>query len=134
MRAWIECGFRTTKRGGWQWQQTKMTDLQRAARLWLGIAVATLWVVSVGGEADATLPASSLAELPVLHVARRRARRAARPRLLRCFRRGVLTILAALIQGDPLPLGHFRPELWPCSAPCVALPPPLLSRPVEQAA
>ncbi len=111
-----------------------MTDPQRASRLWLGIAVATLWVVSVGGEAEMTLPASSLEDLPVLHVARRWARRTARPRLLRCFRRGVLTILAALIQGASLPLGHFLPEPWPCSTPCAALPPPLLSHPVEQAA
>lgn len=134
MRTWIECMFRSTKRGGWQWHQTKMTDPERASRLWLAIAVATLWVVSVGGEADAALPASSLEELPLLHVARRRARRAARPRLLRCFRRGVLTILAALLQGDPLPLGRFLPEPWPCSTPSVALPPPFLCMPACQAA
>lgn len=134
MRAWIECGFRSTKRGGWQWQQTKMTDPQRAARLWLAIAVATLWVVSVGGETEMALPASSLEDLPLLHVARRRARRAARPRLLRCFRRGVLTILAALLQGEPLPLGCFVPEPWPCSAPCAALPPPVRAQPVAYAA
>jgi hypothetical protein len=134
MRAWIECGFRTTKRGGWQWQQTKMTDPERASRLWLAIAVATLWVVSVGGEAEATLPACSLEELPVMHVARRRVRRATRPRLLRCFRRGVLTILAALIAGDPLPLGHFLPQPWPCSVTCAVLPPPLLCPPAERVA
>jgi hypothetical protein len=134
VRTWIECGFRSTKRGGWPWQQTKMTDPARASRLWLARAVATLWVVSVGGEADATLPASSLEELPLLHVARRRARRAARPRLLRCFRRGVLTILAALLQGDPLPLGRFLPEPWPCSTPGVPLSPPLLCLQASQAA
>lgn len=112
LRSWIECGFKDSKRGGWQWQQTKMTDPERASRLWLALAVATLWVVSVGGEADATLPASSLEALPVLHVARR-ARHQGRPRLLSCFRRGVLTILVALIAGDPLPLGRFVPEPWP---------------------
>ncbi|HYQ91064.1 MAG TPA: endonuclease, partial [Candidatus Competibacteraceae bacterium] len=26
LRAWIEQGFKRTKRGGWQWQQTRMTD------------------------------------------------------------------------------------------------------------
>ena len=45
-----------TKRGGWGWHQTKMVDPERAERLWLAIAVATLWAVSVGGEVDATLP------------------------------------------------------------------------------
>src|SRR5205085_2535639 len=99
MRSWIEGGFKDLKRGGWQWRQTKMTDPDRAARLWLAIAVATLWVVSVGGEAEATLPASSLDALPALHVARQRAQRRTRLRLLSCFRRGVLTILVALIEG-----------------------------------
>jgi hypothetical protein len=41
MRTWIECGFKDTKRGGWQWHQTKMKDPERAARLWVAIAVAT---------------------------------------------------------------------------------------------
>jgi hypothetical protein len=40
MRTWIECGFKDTKRGGWQWHQTKMKDPERAARLWVAIAVA----------------------------------------------------------------------------------------------
>ena len=53
-----------TKRGGWGWHQTKMVDPERAERLWLAIAVATLWAVSVGGEADANLPVSSLEALP----------------------------------------------------------------------
>src|SRR5580765_1480318 len=33
----IEQGFKITKRGGWQWQRTRMTDPQRAARLWLAV-------------------------------------------------------------------------------------------------
>jgi hypothetical protein len=41
LRAWIECGFKDVKRGGWQWHQTKMTDPERASRLWLAMAVAT---------------------------------------------------------------------------------------------
>ena len=73
MRSWIEGGIKDMKRGGWQWQQTKMTDPVRAMRLWLALAVATLWVVSVGGEVDATLPVSSVEGLPAGHIARRRA-------------------------------------------------------------
>jgi hypothetical protein len=117
MRAWIECGFKHTKRGGWQWQQTRMTDPARATRLWLAMAVATLWVVSVGGEADATLPASSLDELPETHVARRWTTRRSRPRLLSCFRQGLIIILAHVINGVALPLGRFILEPWPSFAP-----------------
>ncbi len=113
MRSWIEGGFKDTKRGGWGWHQTKMVDPQRAERLWLAIAVATLWAVSVGGEVDATLPASSLEALPETHVARRTATKRSRPRMLSCFARGIITIVGRLIRGDGLVLGRFVPEPWP---------------------
>ncbi len=115
LRGWIECGFKDSKRDGWQWQQTKMQDAQRATRLWLAFAVATLWSVSVGGAADASLPARSLDELPAAHVARRRPRLPWRVRSLSVFRRGLGVILVALLRGDPLPLARFRPDPWPSS-------------------
>ena len=90
-----------------------MVDPQRAERLWLAIAVATLWAVSVGGEVDATLPASSLEALPETHVARRTATKRSRPRMLSCFARGIITIVGRLIRGDGLVLGRFVPEPWP---------------------
>jgi hypothetical protein len=113
MRSWIEGGFKDTKRGGWSWHQTKMVAPERAERLWLAIAVATLWAVSVGGEADANLPVSSLEALPQNHVARRKAMGRSRPRMLSCFARGILTIVGLLIRGDGLVLGRFAPEPWP---------------------
>jgi hypothetical protein len=113
MRSWIEGGFKDTKRGGWGWHQTKMVDPERAERLWLAIAVATLWAVSVGGEVDASLPASSLEALPQKHVARRTATKRSRPRMLSCFARGIITIVGRLIRGDGLVLGRFVPEPWP---------------------
>ena len=53
MRSWIEGGFKLLKSGGWQWQATRMTDPDRVERLWLVLAVATRYVLAVGGEADA---------------------------------------------------------------------------------
>jgi Transposase DDE domain len=117
MRSWIEAGFKDYKRGGWQWHQTKMTDPKRAERLWLAIAVATFWVVSVGGQADASVPVSSLEALPATHVARRSASGRARPRLLSCFARGLLVIVGALLRGEGLRLGWFHPEPWPTASP-----------------
>lgn len=102
LRAWIESGFKHTKRAGWHWQATRMTDPKRAERLWLAIAVATLWVVSVGGEADAATSASTLDPIPLLTPTKR-----AQPRLLSCFRLGILTILAHLLNHRPLPTGSF---------------------------
>ena len=116
MRSWIEGGFKDTKRGGWgqgHGHQTKMVDPERAERLWLAIAVATLWAVSVGGEADANLPTSGLEALPQTHVARRTATKRSRPRMLSCFARGIVTIVGRLIRGDGLVVGRFIPEPWP---------------------
>src|SRR5213080_3738708 len=80
LRAWIEQGFKITKRAGWQWHRTRMTDPARAARLWLAVAVATLWLLSVGGEADETIPASTLLDITTALGQARRQRRATRLR------------------------------------------------------
>ena len=50
LRTWIEQGFKIIKGGGWNWQKTRMEDPNRVERLWLVIAVATLWVVAVGAQ------------------------------------------------------------------------------------
>lgn len=113
MRSWIEDSFKDLKRDGWQWQNTRMSDPSRAARFWLALAVSTLWVVCVGGEADANLPASSLELLPLTHIARRTKFRSSQPRLLSCFTRGLIVILAALIRHGTIPFGVFVPEPWP---------------------
>jgi hypothetical protein len=112
MRTWIEQGFKDGKRGGFRWEQTKMTDPQRATRLWLVMAVATLWAVSVGGQADANLPASSLDALPPTHIAHTTHAQSPQSRRLSCFKRGLITILVALIKGQPIPSGCFLPEAW----------------------
>ena len=113
LRAWIEQGFKITKRAGWQWQRTHMTKPDRAARLWLAVAVATLWLLSVGGEADATIPASTVPDVTALVPTPPRMRRATRLRLVSIFRRGWNLILVALLDQAPLPMGRFVPEPWP---------------------
>ncbi len=110
---WIEAGFKDTKRGGWQWHQTKMKDPERAARLWVAIAVATLWVVSVGGQAEATQTCSGLEALPEQHIARRTATKRSRPRLSSCFGQGLRLILVALLQHEDCPVGRFLAQPWP---------------------
>jgi DDE family transposase len=113
LRAWIEQGFKITKRGGWQWQRTRMSDPQRAARLWLAVAVATLWLLSVGGMAEDTLPASTLLPLAHADCPPSRPRPATRLRLVSIFRQGWITILVALLNQRHLPRGRFVPEPWP---------------------
>ncbi len=113
MRAWIECGFKDTKRGGWTWHHTKMEDPGRAEQHWLVMAVATLWVVSVGGERDASQPASTLAALPETYIARTGNKGRKKPRKMSCFARGMMLITVALLQGRSLPTGRFVPFVWP---------------------
>jgi DDE family transposase len=113
LRAWIEQGFKITKRGGWQWHRTRMSDPQRAARLWLAVAVATLWLLSVGGMAEETVPVSTLLPLPADGLPMSRPRRATQLRLVSVFRQGWITILVALLNHHRLPLGRFVPEPWP---------------------
>jgi hypothetical protein len=113
LRAWIEQGFKITKRAGGQWQRTHLTKPERAARLWLAVAVATLWLLSVGGEAEETIPASTVLDVPALVPPPARTRRATRLRLGSIFRRGWNLILVALLDQVPLPMGRFIPEPWP---------------------
>jgi hypothetical protein len=113
LRAWIEQGFKVTKRGGWQWHRTRMSDPQRAARLWLAVAVATLWLLSVGGMAEETLPVSTLLPLANTDCLPSRSRQATCLRLVSVFRQGWITILVALLNQRRLPQGRFVPELWP---------------------
>jgi hypothetical protein len=115
LRAWIEQGFKITKRGGWQWQRTRMSDPQRAARLWLAVAVATLWLLSVGGLAEETIPASTLLPLANTDGPRSQPRQATQLRLVSVFRQGWIIILVALCNQRRLPVGRFVPEPWPQS-------------------
>src|SRR5437870_3852493 len=117
LRAWIEQGFKITKRAGWQWHRTRMRDPDRAARLWLAVAVATLWLLSVGEVADETIPVSTLLDVTGMCPERPRTRRATRLRLVSVFRQGWVTLLVALLRHEPMPQGRFVPEPWPVVPP-----------------
>ena len=117
LRAWIEQGFKITKRAGWQWHRTRMRDPERAARLWLAVAVATLWLLSVGGMAEDGIPESTLLDVTALCPGRPRTRRATRLRLVSVFRQGWVTLLVALLRQEPVPQGAFVPEPWPAVPP-----------------
>jgi hypothetical protein len=124
LRSWIEAGFKDVKRGGWHWEQTKLRAPGRVERQWLVLAVATLWVASVGGEAEATAPVSGLEALPALHIARRTCKGRSQARLLSCFRRGVVRILAGVVAGMAVAMGNFWPEAWPTRT--AAAPPEIM--------
>jgi hypothetical protein len=103
-RSWVEQNFKVVKSAGWQWQRTRMTDPARAARLWVVVAVATLWLLEVGGAAEAAVLPATVPKLPKPSRDRRRVHRV--------FRVGHRLILAGLLRGQ-LVTGRFVPEPWP---------------------
>lgn len=133
MRSWIECLFKDLKRGGFGWHHTKMTDPARAERLWLAIAVATLYLVSLGRQAadnssasglptDAEINSAAEIQLDAEHLPQQCSPpnyatfslpKTKPTRLLSCFRRGFLVLLASIVKGIPLPTGHFVPDFSP---------------------
>ena len=117
LRAWIKQGCKLTKRGGWQWQRTRMTYPARAARLWLAVAVATLWLVRVGGASEDAIPESTILDVTAVRAAPRHQRRTTRLRLVSVFQRGWTTILGPLLRQTPLPTGQLIPEPWPGRGP-----------------
>jgi Transposase DDE domain len=103
-RAWIEQGFKVIKSGGWQWQYTRMTDPGRLERHWLAIAVATLWVVAIGGQASEEIAVETIGSFATGPSARRAHR---------VFMQGLAILLAALVNGPHLPRWRFDPESRP---------------------
>ncbi len=140
LRSWIEGLFKDIKRGGFKSHLTRMRAPQRVERLWLAITVAMIWLVSVGGQANAQLSFSSLGALRTpqntsetdSHQASKANKEtlaeqaslecqgsspstgntqpATHPRHLSCFRCGFLVLLATIFKGDSLPIGQFFPD------------------------
>jgi len=102
LRTWTLGGFKDFKRGLWGWHHSKMERASSVERLWLAMALAPLWCVSLGCQAEAELEAALRqnepgASLPERHIAHRRRKRAAGQlpaRRLSCVVRGRLVLLA----------------------------------------
>jgi hypothetical protein len=89
----------------------------RASRLGLAGAVATRGRRRVGGEADETMPASTLLAVAGLCPERPRSRRATRLRWVSVLRPGWGTLRVALWRQAPLPQERFLPAPWPAVRP-----------------
>ena len=109
------------KRGLWGWHHSKMERASSVERLWLAMALAQLWCVSLACQAEAEFEAACLqhepgASLPERHIAHRRRKRAVGElpaRRLSCVVRGRLILHAMLYQSQPLAVGILRAEPWP---------------------
>jgi len=140
LRGWIEQGYKRVKGEGWHFPRTRISSCTRLQRLWLAVAVATMWVLEVGGEAEVagqspegnteaetrTDPdAPDLPDLSPRPEAKTQASDKAtpepRPRLWSVFGRGWNELRNALAVGL-LVLGSWHPEPWP-DHPSQGLPP-----------
>lgn len=113
LRSWCEQGFKCVKRGGWQWQHTRMEDPDRAERLWLAIAIAMLWCVAVGSVLEKDPEQAHLFQgwTACLTDAPHSSRT---PRTIRVMRVGMFALLVAVILSRPL--SHpacLHPDPWP---------------------
>jgi hypothetical protein len=131
LRSWIEQGFKRVKGEGWRLPRTRIRSCERLERLWLAVAVATLWVLEVGGEAEVAEPGPGGApkpkktvgaDTPALPNLKRgdadkvpgtgpRPETSA-PRTWSVFGRGWNLVRNALAVGVVL-LGSWHPEAWP---------------------
>ena len=96
------------------WRSTLSTHLPH---VWLAVAGATWWLLSVGGAAEETMPVSTLLDVTGVCPERPRTRRATRLRRVSVCRQGWVRRLGALLRQDPLPEGRFVPEPWPVGPP-----------------
>jgi Transposase DDE domain len=121
LRSWIEGGFKDFKRGLWGWHHSKMHHASNVERLWLAMAVAQLWCVSLGCQAEVRQEELFRqnppgAALPAQHIACKRRKRSLSqrpPRRLSCVVRGKLELLAMLFLSQPFPVGILQAEVWP---------------------
>ena len=83
-RCWIEKGFRDLKRGGLQWQRTRLEDPRRVERYWCVLSLSDVYLLEVSGSR------------PLLELQGRRK--------LSYLKWGWFELLTNLIQNHPVPL------------------------------
>jgi hypothetical protein len=140
LRGWIEQGYKRIKGEGWNFPRTRITTCDRLQRLWLAVAVATMWVLEVGGEAEVAeqgehnpppngkCSGEATPALPDLEPRRKEAAQTGNAagcpspgRIWSVFGRGWNVLRNALAVGL-LVLGSWHPEPWP-DHPTQGLPP-----------
>lgn len=95
LRTWIEAGFKDLKRGGFHWEQAKMSDPARLERFLLILAVALFWHIRQGSAtADELLTEAACPGLS-------------------CPTLGWIATLVAAIRHLPLPFAFFSPYSFP---------------------
>lgn len=112
-RAWIEQGFKVSKSAGLDWQNSRMTNPERAERQFLAIAVTTLWLVAVGSEVEHAERIETLGRVPCEGEPPIEGEPQTRARRIRLFFQGAAAVIAGLINGPTMPHGVLHPQPFP---------------------
>ncbi len=120
MRFWIEDEYKDGKRGWFHWEQTKMTNPQRASRLWLVLAIVLQKAILLGGQLETQEQQAKLRSKRRKPGLKRRRGRPALPqrrpqgREQSVLLRGIMALRAAESGGKRLlPKGQVRAEPLP---------------------
>ena len=112
LRSWIECGYRDVKSDGWQWHKTRLREPARAERIWLAMAVATLWAVTMGDEQTQHLRETFTQKQTTMENSQDHCQSKSNPthRQISYFLQGVINIVARLISGQSICLDNLFPQ------------------------
>ena len=109
-RSWIESSYRDIKSDGWQWHKTRLREPARAERLWLAMAVATLWTVTMGSDKQRNLQ-ETLKEKGIAHdEVQPKSELKKTNRNISCFLQGLINIIADLLCGKGISLQGLFPQ------------------------
>lgn len=110
LRSGIEASYRDLKTDGWQWQKTRLREPVRAERIWLAMAIATLWTVTVGSEEQQHLSKQFNEQHKSDSLINQKSELRKQQRTISCFLQGLINIIADLLCGKGISLKGLCPR------------------------
>ena len=110
-RSWIESSYRDIKSDGWQWHKTRLREPARAERIWLAMAVATLWTLTVGSNEQSHLSKTLKDKQIFPDEDHEKSKLQKTNRTISCFLQGLINIIADLLCGKGISLNGLVPHL-----------------------
>lgn len=109
-RSGIESSYRDVKSDGWQWHKTRLREPARAERIWLAMAVATLWTVTVGSDQQRHLSEKFKDQVIADNHENQQFELKPTNRTRSCFLQGLINIIADLLWGKGISLNGLFPQ------------------------
>ncbi len=110
LRYWIESSYRDLKSDGWQWHKTRLREPARAERIWLAMAVATLWTITMGSDKKGNLQETLNPQTIVENEIPPKSELKKTNRNISCFLQGLINIIADLLCGKGISLNALYPQ------------------------